>query len=420
MTNSKNSKVSKLIVCLHKPTKDSILGIGFGRENDEDTLTISGIVEEGLVFQQTQLQPGLQVLQINGLDVSKADPEEIATILKDAPPGNITFLVKGEGLEHVKDAVSYQTGLTFREVQGVKGIMIAGIENESMFAYNELEVGSLLQTINVTVKPTTCEGAMRAMGVALPGKVTVKAERVVATNMGIWADRKVEVEEKKEMTVRKVGQYTEKTLTLDGDGVDMAETVVKPTADSDLGLIFEQRGKDVIISKITPGTPFSYSTLQPGMRLLSINYTNEVATAKDAAFTLDRLTMIDGVEMALDAEAFVATVHKTFQWSSTGLKLANSDEGVVIYDIPHGTHFDKTDLKVGMKILSVNGRPCPFTAYQVVDQIKKATGKIKLVAQFPLSYVEVYRQAKAKERETEKLADSFFLCGDTPSLFFSS
>jgi len=141
--------------------------------------------------------------------------------------------------------------------------------------------------------------------------------------------------------------------------------------------------------------------------------------AKDAAFTLDKLTMIDGVEMALDAEAFVATAHKTFQWSSTGLKLMDSDEGVIIHEIPIGSHFDKSDLKVGMKVLSVNGRPCPFGAYQVVDQIKKATGKIKIVAQFPLSYVEVYKQAKAKERETENYKDACFLCGDTPSLFSS-
>ncbi|CAJ1945219.1 unnamed protein product [Cylindrotheca closterium] len=426
MVKQTKGKVTKLQVCLHKPTKESVLGIGFCREDEDDDLTISGIAEDGLVFQQTQLKPGLKMLQINGLDVQKADPVEIATILKEAPPGNITFLVKGQGLEHVKDAVSYQTGLTFREVQGVKGIMIAGIENESMFAYNELEVGSLLQSINVEVKPTTSEGAMRAMDVALPGKVTVKAERMVQTNLGIWADRRHKpeqqpVEEKKtqEMTVQKVGvgQYMDSQLVLDGAEEDMTETVVKPTADADMGLIFEQRGRDVIISKIVGGTPFSYSPIQPGMRLESITYTNEVATAKDAAFTLDRLTMIDGVEMALDAEAFVATTHKTFQWTSTGLKLMDSDDGVIIHEIPHGSHFDKTDLKVGMKILSVNGRPCPFTAYQVVDQIKKATGKIKIVAQFPLSYVEVYKQAKAREREIETHKDAFFLCGETPSLF---
>ncbi|KAL3927935.1 MAG: hypothetical protein SGBAC_012872 [Bacillariaceae sp.] len=425
MVMRNSPKVTKLQVCLHKPTKESVLGIGFCRDDDGDNLTISGISEEGLVFQQTQLKPGLEMLQINGLDVTKGDPTEIAKILKDAPPGNITFLVRGTGLEHVKDAVSYQTGLTFREVQGVKGVMIAGIENESMFAYNELEVGSLLQSINVEVKPTTAEGAMRAMDVALPGKVTVRAERMVHTNLGIWAHRSkpeqpiLEEKKQQEMSVQKVGQYKDSSLRLDGNEDEMLETVIKPSPDADMGLVFEQRGKDVIISKIVGGTPFAYSPIQPGMRLESIRYTNEVATAKDAAFTLDRLTMIDGVEMALDAEAFVATTSKTFQWSSTGLKLMDSEDGVIIHEIPYGSHFDKTDLKVGMKILSVNGRPCPFTAYQVVEQIKKAVGRIKVVAQFPISYVEVYKQAKARQREAENHKDAFFLCGETPSLFSS-
>ena len=70
-------------------------------------------------------------------------------------------------------------------------------------------------------------------------------------------------------------------------------------------------------------------------------------------------------------------------------------------------------------ILSESNAITHFGKYQVVEQIKRSTGKIKVVAQFPLSYVEVYKQAKAKERENEKHKDAFFLCGETPSLFSS-
>jgi hypothetical protein len=417
---------TKIQVSVHKPTMDAMLGIGFCREPNEP-LTISGISEEGIIFQQTQLRPGLEVLQINGVDVSNADPTEIATTLKETPPGKITFLVEGEGLEEVRDAISFQTGLTFREVQGVKGIMIAAIENESMFSYNELQVGSLLQSINVTVQPTTVEGAAATLEVAGPGQVQVQAERIVQKNLGIWADRTTPREEKKEIDLNKlpdqkdqkkkaVGAYAEKSLVLEGDEDLKKETVTKQTQDTDMGLVFIQRGKDVVISKIKNGTPFSASTLEVGMKLISINFCNVPETAQDAANTLDGLTTVDGVEMALDAEAFVGDVTKSFLTFSTGLMLTDSKEGVVIHNITSNSLFSSTDLKVGMKILAVNGRPCPFSAYQVVDHIKKQKGQVKIVAQFPLSYLQMYKKVKDAQEHAAKYNNAFFLCGETPLL----
>jgi C-terminal processing protease CtpA/Prc len=96
--------------------------------------------------------------------------------------------------------------------------------------------------------------------------------------------------------------------------------------------------------------------------------------------------------------------------------LTDSKDGVVIHNITSGSLFSSTDLKVGMKILAVNGRPCPFSAYQVVDQIKKEKGQVKIVAQFPLSYMQMYKKVKDAQEEAAKYKNAFFLCGETPLL----
>eukprot|EP00980_Cylindrotheca_fusiformis_P005121 scaffold1087_cov136-Cylindrotheca_fusiformis.AAC.7 len=415
-------------VSVHKPSTDTKLGIGFCREENEP-LKISGIAEGGIVFQQTQLRPGLEVLEINGVDVTEMDPIEAASLLREAPIGQVAFVVEGEELERVRDAVSYQTGLTFREVQGVPGIMIAAIENESMFSYNELQVGSLLQSINVTVKPVSVEGAATALELAGPGKVRVVAERIVHKNLGIWADRSTPREEKKELDLANedittlpkdkrppIGRYPDGSLILEGDEDKKSETAIKRKGDMDMGLSFTQRGKDVIISRVRKGTPFSACALEAGMKLLSIEFGTTPKTAEEAALTLDGLTAVDGVELALDAEAFVGDITKGIFTFSTGITLTDTEDGVVISDIRKGSLFAATDLKVGMKVLAVNGRPCPFSAYQVVDEIKSAKSDVKVVAQFPLSYMKMYKKVKEAQEHAAKYKDGFFLCGDNPML----
>jgi hypothetical protein len=541
-----------LTVSVNKPTRETLLGIGLTRDTLDETvpMTIYDIYKEGILHQQTHLTPGLRVLEINGEDVRFKNTEDVSEKLREAT-GVITFKVEGN-IEASNEAKSPKTGLVFKDFKAMKGVMIAGISSQSIFSNDELEIGSMLRTINVSVKPTSIEGAKAALRIAGPGEIVVDAEmvrpdtpsetketvgevmkmveaiteketlpeedvpaltesnaettsktdespdaaisriaspEVVTVNVKKMVEAlthkktspksdapelaesdaestsktddspevvisRVALPEVVTMSVKKmvealtqeetspvdspeavispialaevvtvsklpqtrrqkaIGEYAMNSLLLEGQEDAVTAKVTKKSKVQDLGIVLKQKNGRIIVDKVKQHSPF-LSWLRKGMEIKAISFTYSPSLASDAAATLDELTGIEGCELSLDSEAFVGKGNKSWFTKSAGICLRNTADGVIIREIGPTSMFSNTDLKVGMKILSVNARPGSFTASQVVDMIQESNSEVKIVANYPASFVQGF-EAFRKAKERTEYGEGLFLCGENP------
>ena len=89
-----------------------------------------------------------------------------------------------------------------------------------------------------------------------------------------------------------------------------------------------------------------------------------------------------------DQPKFVAaTVHKKRKTEQVGVtirKLKKRD-GIYISKIHRFGKLASEKLRVGMKIVSLNGIPCPQTVEETLYLLKEAKGDLKIVAEYPES-----------------------------------
>jgi hypothetical protein len=78
-------------------------------------------------------------------------------------------------------------------------------------------------------------------------------------------------------------------------------------------------------------------------------------------------------------------IYKESKKTKMGLSLKNSTmlAGVFIANIKKKSLFSKTDLKDGMKVLTIQGQPCPDILEDAVSMLRKTVGDLKIVAEKP-------------------------------------
>jgi hypothetical protein len=151
--------------------------------------------------------------------------------------------------------------------------------------------------------------------------------------------------------------------------------VVAQNNQSEWGLEFSNQ---VFIAQIPPGSLFS----SPG--LVAITSRTTPTSASEAACAMDELSSLDHCKVYIKAQGIVGTVVKTKLESLTGMIIDDDkNHGVTITEIMKGSLFASTKSKVGMRILSVNSSPLPFTAEDAAQTIRDAVGVVKVVAAYP-------------------------------------
>ncbi|KAL3927452.1 MAG: hypothetical protein SGBAC_013081 [Bacillariaceae sp.] len=84
----------------------------------------------------------------------------------------------------------------------------------------------------------------------------------------------------------------------------------------------------------------------------------------------------------LDMSPVTGVVEKESQHEKLGISIRKvEDGGIIIYKINEESKFVDTDLEVGMKILSINGKDCPPTVPETIATLKLAKDTVKVVAQ---------------------------------------
>eukprot|EP00980_Cylindrotheca_fusiformis_P009053 scaffold1949_cov119-Cylindrotheca_fusiformis.AAC.7 len=150
---------------------------------------------------------------------------------------------------------------------------------------------------------------------------------------------------------------------------------------SKLGIILCRKSKrsPLTIQKILAGGIFHDKGLVPGMVVAEVN--GEYFKWKspvDAALLLKNAPC--GSEVSLTVETFSATVHRESLEQRWGLHLTRPEEssGLVIRHI-FGL-FENTNLKEGMKIIEINGEPCPRRVSDAFDMLTSTKYDMKIVA----------------------------------------
>jgi hypothetical protein len=118
----------------------------------------------------------------------------------------------------------------------------------------------------------------------------------------------------------------------------------------------------------------------------------ETPSADENATTLDAQAETNGdageaTMLTTDptAEFTTGTIHKENKNTKMGLSLKNSTmlPGVFIAKIKQTSLFSKTDLREGMNVLKIQGKPCPDVLEDAVAMLRQAVGDLEIVAEQP-------------------------------------
>jgi C-terminal processing protease CtpA/Prc len=158
-------------------------------------------------------------------------------------------------------------------------------------------------------------------------------------------------------------------------------TVTKESKDSKVGIAFTQSKRTpLIIKKITEDGLFASSKLKEGMFVLQVNGQDVHGKSAEDSINMLReaegectVTAVSGVGASMVKESKESKVGITF-----GQKPSKKDD-VLITSIKEDGLFGKSKLKVGQKVLIVNGKECPKDVKEAITLLREASGRVSIV-----------------------------------------
>jgi C-terminal processing protease CtpA/Prc len=170
-------------------------------------------------------------------------------------------------------------------------------------------------------------------------------------------------------------------------------TVFKPSKGSKLGIRLTRKddSSPLTISGISYHGLFSKTPLVPGLVVLQID--DQEVTWMSPKEACDILRSVDNGDVSVTAEGFVGKIVRKRTDENLGIIKRNYDNGVFIGENKNKSHDDifiarikeeskffNTDIKTGMKIISINNSPCPASAVKAIRIMRNTVGKLKIVA----------------------------------------
>lgn len=160
-------------------------------------------------------------------------------------------------------------------------------------------------------------------------------------------------------------------------------TVYKPSKRSKLGLRLRRNDANspLTISSIPNDGLFQETPLIAGLVVLKIN--DQDVTWMSPQKACDVLRSIKKGKVSVTAEGFVARIARSRADESLGIvleKRKKSNDDIFISRIREDSKFFDTDIKPGMKLVSINGSPCPVSAIEAIRILRNTIGAVKVVA----------------------------------------
>lgn len=175
----------------------------------------------------------------------------------------------------------------------------------------------------------------------------------------------------------------------------------KQSNDAKYGLLFHRhdRASPLIIKEIRTASIFHSSKLKSGMLVLEINGIETMWMSPSEGARLLRKADVGAMLSIKATTPFTIQAAKESTESKWGFAIKNSttQHGIFIRTVSPNGPFAGTDLRVGMKIIQINKRPCPQQIREATQLIKESDTEMEIM---------VVEQAAPEERDEMELARS--------------
>jgi predicted metalloprotease with PDZ domain len=284
------------------------------------------------------------------LGVGSVNVEKETEQKEHVPPPPPAKPVEAIVLKQEKDS---RVGISLGQAKDC--VVIYQIDKPGLFAYTNVSVGQKLVSINGVDCPETAKEAFALIKDCV-GKLTIVA-----------MDTTSEVE---------AASTKERECVLLEEGQVVA-SAVKESKEARLGIKCKLRGANrVVISTIVDDGLFADSDLRVGQTVISINGEPCPASAKEAT---DHIKAAVG-EVTIVAANTVATVQKSEKGCKVGISFGKAEDCVVICKIEDDSLFAGSSLRLGQKVVSINGQECPESTQDAIALVKDCEGSLTILA----------------------------------------
>ncbi|KAL3939999.1 MAG: hypothetical protein SGBAC_005373 [Bacillariaceae sp.] len=292
------------------------------------------------------------------------------------------------------DQLFGKPGLVLERKRGTTLLLVNKIREEGWFPDTSLKVGMAILSVNgVPMAGRTPSKVIKALCMAqdvgklsllaghyhdkIPSQPKTKAKKLdqISEDLEIAQCESIEVMEltkdKVAIEERKVPRYSR-----------LNTIVTKKTKDDVFGITFRKsaKGAPLTIKSFTKQGKFQGSELCPGMVVLQVN--EKDVTWMSPSEAVAELQNAEPGEVSITTEGYAGKAFKATAGDPLGLSVTNSSsrKGVFIVGIDPASKLAKTDLRVGMQVILINGKPCPLKAEDVVDLLDEAEGEVSILA----------------------------------------
>jgi len=340
--NITRNKMSVVVATATKETPTSKVGLSLKVIKGKKIIT--GISEDSIFYNSdTDLQVGYELLGINGINLANLDVPDVVAILKAAEsevtlqaqqtPGYVSASV-------MKPSRDCKLGIGVIEREGQ--IYITSIAPDGLFGGSDLVEGYRVVTVNR--QPLAGLSSMDAVArfKGAPSALTVLAE----------------------------------------DPGYITVTVTKDTPGAKCGINVKNVDGTILVTNINPTGLFADTELKAGMKIVRVNKKEAAGLATTDAMKLFKQAKGE-VTVTAEYVGYVGvTVYKEKKDAKVGIKVKEKDGNIYVSSIGEDSLFAGTDLKVGMKILTVNKNEVTgLTPFEAIDFFKSAEGVVQVFAE---------------------------------------
>ena len=368
-----------------KDSKDDKVGIILNQYTPGSPIFIKTLKGK---FGKTALRTGLQVVTVNGVDVSGKSSKFAANLLRDAEAGEVTIVAKAPEAKKAqsdvitgvvtKASADSSVGITLQKMAGDDGTMlIKAVIAGGLFSKTDLKAGMEVLTVNgQSVKGMSTKEAVDLLRNAGAGEVSITAKKSSAA---------LPVEKPKEPEPEPIDEgIYESVSTISG-------VVNKEEKTSKCGILFSQVGAGPVkIKTIRPDGLFAATGLSAGMEVVNVNGI-VVKTPKDAAKIIREAEGEVSVGVK-PISLITGTVTKESKESPVGIAFSRKGSAgpFRIKFMREEGLFSKTDLLPGLRVVAINGVDITgFTPSDCATVLRESeAGEVSVTAHAIVSEIE--------------------------------
>ena len=181
-------------------------------------------------------------------------------------------------------------------------------------------------------------------------------------------------------------------------------TVHKENADTKMGIAFAQvkESNVMTIKYIREGGLFASTDLSAGLEVVTINGEKVSGLSVKEAADLLRNSPA-GSDVSVVAKGILGQVEKESKDTKCGISLLRDAEtnNMMVKSLAEDGLFSQTNIKVGQKIVSINGQECPKSTKDAIKLIREAEGTVSVVT-VSLDEEEEEEEEEQQEPQEEK------------------